>query len=147
MQLVNDGYPHNYGQHKHDTGRAGTSCNTVRRYDSSYCSDEDQGIARLPYAKCALSLAYTPTTTLSDIKQNAETLERDRTSIITGDCHRQKGCCPEHHGGGSDESTFYNCNGNHHQGNRFLCSNSHAMCGAHTMRYADQFRVDEVRFS
>lgn len=137
MQPVNVGYcPYHYGQHNHDTCRAGTSCDTVRRYDSSYCSDEDQGIAHSPCAKCTPSLAYTPAATLSDIKKNAETLERDRTSILTSDCHRHSGYSVEHHGGGSDESTFHNCNGAHHQGNRFHCSNSHAAYSAYPMRYS-----------
>jgi len=131
MQPVNIRYPDHY---KNDTCKEGTSCDT-RRHDSSYCSDEDQGIAHSPCAKCTLSSTYAPTATLSDIKKNAETLERGRTSIISSDCHRHSGCCGEHHGGGSDESTFHNCNGNHHQANRFHCSNSHAMYSAYPMRY------------
>lgn len=150
MQPVNVGYPHNYDQHKHGTCKAGTGCDTVRRYDSSYCSDEDQGIAHSPCAKCTPSSIYTPTATLSDIKKNAETLERGRSSVITSECRRHSGCCVEHHGRGSDESAFHNCSGNYHQGNRFHCPNSHAMYSAYPIRYGGHFpllRVEEVWFN
>lgn len=133
MQPVNVGYTNQYGQQKHDTCRAGSGCDPMRRHDSSYCSDEDHGIAHLPCAKCTISSAYTPAATLSDTKKNAETLERSRISIITSDCHRHGGCCVEHHGGETDEATFHNYNRNHHQGNQPHCSNSHAMYNVYPM--------------
>lgn len=139
MEGITAGNSQNPGHHRHQLCNGEANCGPMKRYDSSYCSDNDE--MRAVHSQCPSCSGshHVPSASFSDIKKNAENIDKDRCGFATNEGRQHSTHCTHNHGGATDDFDCHEYFGVHRMRNAALMSNNCPIENTYPMRYGDYF--------